>query len=317
MKRLRLIVSPAEEGSPVSQLLSARGGLSPTEIEQALQAGGVSVNRQRVFHGELVLQHQDELVVFLEERGRRALGPPPLGSDGVLLLRPDWVAVNKPAGIPSQGTPVDMQAGIDAALSALLKARGERNTSISLVHRLDLQTSGVMVLGRTREATRHLSREVREGRFEKRYLALVQGHPTWETQEVDAPLGPSRNRRAARAVRPGGESACTTFWCLKRYGEGETALSLLEVQPHTGRTHQIRVHAAHLRHPLAGDRLYGGAAFLTREDGERIDFPAFFLHASQLGFRDLQGRLRELKAPPPLAFSALLDTLASWTAEGK
>lgn len=309
MRRVRLIVAPSEDGVSLHGLLTGRGDLSSKEFERALRAGGVTVNRRRASRSGHVLRHRDEVVAHLEEKGRGAAGPPPLDPSRLLLVDADVVVVDKPPGIPAQATAVDAFAGLDAAVSALLRSQGERNDFVGVVHRLDLETSGVTVFGRTTAAVRHLAGELREGRFAKRYLAIVTGHPDWETHVVDAPLGPSPTRAGSRAVRTGGDPSRTRFRCLERLGSTVSPFALLEAFPETGRTHQIRVHAAHDGFPLAGDRRYDGPAFLTTPQGERVTFPRVALHATSLRFPHPDGRERVVEAPLPADLSAVAARL--------
>lgn len=309
VRRVRLIVAPSEHGQLLRALLTDRGGLSGNDFDRALRAGGITVNRRRASQADLVLQQRDEVVAYLEEKGRRAGEPPVLDAARILLLDDRIVCVDKPPGIPAQGTAVDAFAGLDSAVSALFKTMKERNTFAGIVHRLDLETSGVTVFGRTPEAVRFLSAQVRSGRFDKRYLAIVSGHPSWDETVVDAPLGPSPVRRGLRAVRPGKDPSLTRFRCLERFGEGPTAFSWIEARPETGRTHQIRVHAAHVGLPLAGDRRYGGPAFITRQDGVRISFPRVALHASSLSFPHPNGKRVRAEAPWPADLDEVVTRL--------
>lgn len=312
MRRVRVIVAPSEGGTSLQRLLTGRGDLTIQDFEQALRAGGVTVNRRRASRSDLVLRHRDEVVAHLEARGRRAAGPPSLDPSRVLLVDDDVVVVDKPPGIPAQATAVDAFAGLDAAVSALLRSQGERNDFVGVVHRLDLETSGITVFGRTTPAVRHLASSLREGRFAKRYVAIVSGHPGWDSTVVDAPLGPSPSRAGSRAVRAGGDPSRTRFRLLERLGNGldcASRFAVIEAFPETGRTHQIRVHAAHEGFPLVGDRRYGGPAFHTLPSGERLTFPRVALHAISLNFPHPNGREMVISAPLPADLSGVIERL--------
>jgi 23S rRNA pseudouridine1911/1915/1917 synthase len=169
-----------------------------------------------------------------------------------------------------------------------------------IVHRLDAGTSGLLVVAKTDEAHRSLSRMFRLHEVERRYVALVRGDAPHEGFTVDAPLG----RRAARIVvdRVGGRASETSFVVLERF-EGTT---LVAATPRTGRTHQIRVHLAAVGLPVVGDRAYGGGGDAARRLG--LDRP--FLHAARLSFRHpVSGDRIEIEEPLPDDLATALDRL--------
>lgn len=151
---------------------------------------------------------------------------------------------------------------------------------LELAHRLDRGTSGVMLLAKKRSALRVLHELLREGRVDKRYFALVQGRWLEDAATIDAPLITRRVGGEARVkVDPAGKEAQSSFRLVERYGKTAT---LLEVSIATGRTHQIRVHAAHAGHPVAGDDRYGDKDF--NEYLKSFGLQRIFLHAHSLTF---------------------------------
>jgi 23S rRNA pseudouridine1911/1915/1917 synthase len=313
-KRLRLVVHPAEAGRSVRALLETRGGLSPETVDAALARGGVSVNRHRVASPDHPLAARDVLEAHLVERGRAPEGPPALDRDRILHLDADLVVVDKPPFVAAQGTLSDAAAGLDQAVSRLLASLGERHRTVGLVHRLDLETSGVTVFGRHPAAVRALSLQFRDGRVEKRYRALAQGLPGFDAATCDQPLGGDPNRPGLQCVSPRGRPASTAFRTLRRF-DGPGA-ALLEARPATGRTHQIRVHALSLGHPLLGDRRYGGPALLTTPAGRRLLAPRVALHALSISFSHPTGRACTFEAPWPADLHAIEQALASEPAPG-
>jgi 23S rRNA pseudouridine1911/1915/1917 synthase len=186
--------------------------------------------------------------------------------DEVLLV------VDKPAGLVVH--PASSHRGETLVDQLAELAGGGPSERPGIVHRLDKDTSGLMVVARTEEAHRELSRQIKAREVKREYLALVEGALDSRTGTIDAPLGRDRRRRTRRAVRGAGErEARTHFEVIEQLSEDTYAHVRLE----TGRTHQIRVHFAAIGHPVAGDAEYGGRA---RHGLERQ-----FLHAARLSFR--------------------------------
>ncbi len=192
----------------------------------------------------------------------------------ILHLDRHVVAIDKPAGLLSEssrhGSP-----SVETLLPQLLAQRGEA-TRLWLVHRLDAATSGVLVLARTPRAAAQLSQAFRTGDVHKQYLALCQGNLA-AGQRIDAPLGRLAGTR--QGVRTDGKAALTTVAVV---AQGEQA-SLLRLRPHTGRTHQLRVHLQHIGHPLLGDALYGGRRYVAPQGARPAQsIPRCMLHARRL-----------------------------------
>lgn len=313
MKRVRLVVSPGEAKVTLEALLTGRGGLDRATFQQALEAGGVSVNRRRVQRADTPLALRDEVFASLVEHGREAKGAAPLSPERVLYEDAHVIAVNKPAGVPAQGTRSDAFAGLDEAVRALLSSRGKAG-HVGLVHRLDIDTSGVTLFGRSAKATSALAACFREGTVGKTYRLLVQGTPLWDTLEVDAPLTAQDGRPGVYEVRPSGKPSHTRFQVIERFAGDGIDAALVEAVPTTGRTHQIRVHASHIGFPLLGDRRYDGPAFITRASGQRLELPRTALHALSVSVDHPAGGQFKVEAPLPDDLSQLASTLRKWTA---
>ncbi len=212
--------------------------------------------------------------------------------------------LNKPPGLvvhPARGhwtgTLVHGLLGHDEASFSSMAAGGVRP---GIVHRLDRDTSGVMVVARNERARLALSRAFAERRVEKTYLALVIGEFGSVTGRIEAPIGRHPWDRLKMAVTPSGGKRAVSCWrVLASNGE----VSLVEVRIETGRTHQIRVHFAHIYHPVLGDPVYGG----QRRDLS-IACDRQMLHAWKLLFpHPVTGVMREYRAPPPEDFQQALD----------
>jgi 23S rRNA pseudouridine1911/1915/1917 synthase len=273
-------VDSSEESLRLDQLVSARTGLSRRKAREVLQLGGVQVDRKRVRVAGKTLGSGTEVLVAHDD----ALGAPPDLAIPV-LFEDEWLlVVDKPAGMASQGT----QASDRHDLSALLQ-RQRPDQSLALQHRLDQGTSGILVLAKHPAA--HLGGQFQARTIAKTYLARVS-RPL-EAVTVDLPIG--RVRRS-QPVRYGCEGdleeprpACTGF---RPAGPGETEGFVpgcwVVAEPRTGRTHQIRVHLAHLGCPVLGDTFYHG------EPSDQL-----WLHAWKLVLEHpVTGARLELTAPP-------------------
>jgi len=179
-----------------------------------------------------------------------------------------------------------------------------------IVHRLDKDTTGVMVVARTEKAYRALSRAFSRRRVDKRYLAICYGTPEPPEGRIDAPIGRHPQRRKEMAVRPGARRAVTGYRVLA----SAAGLSVLELELETGRTHQIRVHLKWAGHPLVGDPVYGEARWKGLPAGIRgplRSFPRPALHAWRLAFEHpADGRRVVFEAPVPEDLVALWEDLS-------
>ncbi len=250
--------------------------------------------------------------------GRRAPAPRPLRAvDRPIQLTPEEtalvralviyedaqvLALNKPAGLSSQGGRAQVHT-LDELLWAFAKPGKARPR---LVHRLDRDTSGVILTARNKPAAGFLGKAVMGRDVRKTYLAIVApGAPDPAFGEIDRPLrremaGREAYMRICEATHPDAEAARTRYRTLK----AGPAAALVELEPETGRMHQLRVHLASLGRPIAGDVRYGGALVVAG-----IPVPRLMLHAAALDFPHPDGGRRRIAAPPPADFQALAAAL--------
>jgi len=211
------------------------------------------------------------------------------------------LVVNKPAGVAVHGG-----SGVSfGVIEALRAARPQED--LELVHRLDRDTSGLLLVSRKPAALRTLHALMREGQVEKRYLALVKGKWELGAKRIDVPLRTDIRVGGERTVKAhaSGKSAVSHFKPVQFFGK---RASLVEVALETGRTHQIRVHAAHAGYPLAGDEKYGDAEF--NEQMKLAGLTRMFLHAHQLSFVWPESGVEfSASAPLPADLAAVIDAL--------
>jgi 23S rRNA pseudouridine1911/1915/1917 synthase len=266
-----------EVGARVDVVFARRAGATRARVQQALRAGAITVDGRPVAPSHRLAA------------GERVRGEPAPAPD--LSPRPERMAlavrysdervlvISKPAGLvthPARGHAGGTLVNALLALGEPLAARASARPG--LVHRLDKDTSGLLLVAKDDDALSFLQTSLRARRVERRYLALVRGRPGVPSGSVDAPLGRDPGRPTLRAVVPGGKPA-VTHYRVRAAGEG---LALLDVRLDTGRTHQIRIHLAHIGHPVLGDRPYGGAT----EAASALGLRRPFLHACVLSWPD-------------------------------
>ncbi len=280
-------------------------GLPTGRLYRILRRGEVRVNGGRV-KAEYKLVAGDE--VRIPPVRLDADGPAPPGrlaaalAGRVLYEDKRLLVIDKPTGMAVHGG-----SGVSHGVIELLRHERPELADLSLVHRLDRETSGCLVLAKRRSALRALHAKFRDGAVEKNYLALVVGDWQLGEQLVDAPLLVTHRRGGERhvIVSEEGKPARTRFRLSRRYG----SVSLMQCSPLTGRTHQIRVHALTAGFPLAGDERYGDAAANRRL--RKLGLGRLFLHAQSIAFPDESGN--ELHFTSPLAddLDAFLKRLPS------
>jgi len=217
----------------------------------------------------------------------------------------DLIVVNKPAGVAVHGG-----SGVSFGVIEALRAVHPELQELELVHRLDRETSGCLLVAKRRAVLRDLHAQLRERRMQKRYLTLVAGKWPFGAKTIDLPLKTNLKQGGERVVRvhSDGQQAVTTFKPLEQFGKIAT---LLDVDLGTGRTHQIRVHAAHAGYPVAGDEKYGD----RDKDAKLKEYglTRMFLHAASLAFRRGEEPFT-VTAPLPPELQAVVDELRRVTA---
>jgi 23S rRNA pseudouridine1911/1915/1917 synthase len=222
----------------------------------------------------------------------------------ILYEDDDILVINKPSGMvvhPAAGHPRDTL--VNAVLHHAPSISIQGSTRPGIVHRLDKDTSGVMVVAKSDRAQTSLVEQWQSRGVEKRYVALVAGVVEEEEATVDAPIGRDSINRQKMTTTRTGRDAVTHLTVAERFAES----TLLDVVIETGRTHQIRVHLAFIGHPVVGDGIYGNK--VTDRIADELGLRRQFLHAAALGFRMPDGTMRTFEAPLPDDLQAALGTL--------
>ncbi|SHF54278.1 ribosomal large subunit pseudouridine synthase C [Modicisalibacter ilicicola DSM 19980] len=297
-------ITDAQAGQRIDNFLRTRlKGAPKALIYRILRKGEVRVNKKRVkvdyrlVPGDLVRipplrLAPEEAVREVSDNLRNLL------AGSVLVEGPDWLVINKPSGLAVHGG-----SGVKIGLIEALRQVREDLDFLELVHRLDRDTSGCLLLAKSRAALLTLNEALKQRRMDKQYLALVQGRWPARRDFVSARLDRFEAGNGERRVRvdPQGKVSRTRFAVRETFANA----TLVEAEPITGRTHQIRVHAAHAGHPLLGDDKYGSRECQRLATGLGLD--RLFLHAASLAFPEpTSGRPVRIKAPPGDALEAVL-----------
>lgn len=306
---ISLSVPPSLHGAPADHVALACSGLSAGQVQAIIAHGGLWVDGQRERDGTVKLNAGSTLKLRTPPGGHYHEATVAAGDllheDGLLL------ALNKHPGDYVVPTPWDTHGDVATMLQHFLVARDGQAPPLHLAHRLDRDTSGVLLLSKNPQANAPLHRAFAQGLARKRYLALCIGVPA--DQSFGAHTGLGRGPGGGFYVYPleaVGSRAATghppilaaeTAFSLVAAFDG---VALVEARPRTGRTHQIRLHLASLGHPILGDARYGGPMLLGDQP-----IPHHMLHAQHLALPHPAGGTLELEAPLPPAFAALLHRL--------
>lgn len=295
--RIHRFITPEDvAGLRLDRWLTAQmPGTSRARIQALIAAGKVRVDGATAGDTARKLHGAEEITVEVPPPTAAAPAPQPIPLD-IRYEDEAVIVIDKPAGLvvhPALGNP-------DRTLvNALIAHCGASLSGIGgvmrpgVVHRLDKDTSGLMVVAKTDAAHACLSAQFKARTIVRRYLALVRGCPRPERGLIEGNIGRSAaNRKKMAVVRSGGRPAATEYEVLRRFPDkGEAVASLVACRLHTGRTHQIRVHMAHIGHPVIGDPIYGrGLSGLKRSVPGEVRkaleaVPRQALHAGKLGFR--------------------------------
>ena len=286
-------------------LLRICKGVPKSHIYRVLRSGEVRVNKGRIDQTYRLVEG-DIIRIPPIRIAEKAIQSVPGAEFKILLEDSHMLVIDKPAGVAVHGG-----SGISYGVIEQLRAARPDAKFLELVHRLDRDTSGILLLAKKRSALTNLHEQIRDGQLDKRYLVLVHGDWKNPRQHIKLPLFKYNAADGERRVRvqSDGLASHTVFTLLKRYGP----FALLEAELKTGRTHQIRVHLSHSGFAIVGDDKYGDFALnraLQKAEGERIAFKRMFLHAHQITFTHPDtGKPVTLNAPLPPECERFLKSL--------
>jgi 23S rRNA pseudouridine1911/1915/1917 synthase len=293
------------DGLRIDVAIARLFGLSRTSAAGLLETGDVLLDGRAPIKSDRVAAGSWLEVSLPDPESGPEPAAEPVPGLAVVYDDDDLVVVDKPVGVAAHPSPgwngLTVTGGLIAAGYRLATSGAAERQGV--VHRLDVGTTGLMVVAKSERAYSALKQAFRERTVDKRYTALVQGHPDPSRGTIDAPIDRHPTHDYKWAVVAGGRPSITHYETLEAF----RAASLLEIRLETGRTHQIRVHMAAVRHPCVGDLTYGADPTLA----ERLGLERQWLHASALGFpHPADGRSVSFSSPPPADLSRALDLLA-------
>lgn len=285
---------PAEAaGERLDVVLAQITRQTRSQLQKQLKAGRIVLNGKEV-SAKFVVQGGETVSMEAAPTAEA----PEVPDLQVLYEDNDVIAVDKPAGLVVHLPESGRSMPTVAAYAASVGVEDDDEERPGIVHRLDRDTSGVLLIAKHPDSKRYLQEQFRNRQIHKTYLALVRGRLQSDEATIRLPIDRSRKQPTKRAVVPGGQEAITHYRVIEQL----SGASLVEVELETGRTHQIRVHLAHLGHPVIGDELYGAA---DKRLGRQ------YLHATELSFTNMDGKKVTVKSPLPPDLSNYLQELRS------
>ena len=295
-KKLKLELEKTER---LDKVLTVELGLSRTTIQSWLKAGLISVNGE-VVKSNYKAQSGDEVTILRKEEEVITIQPENIPLD-IVFEDDSLIVVNKPSGMVVHTSKGHYSGTLVNALlyhsNSLSDSTSEEIYRPGLVHRIDKDTSGLLVIAKNNDVHQKLAEQIAENKMNREYIAIVDGHFAHETGVVDAPLSRHQTNRLKRVVEKGGKNAITHFEVLDSFSN----YSLVSCRLETGRTHQIRAHMEFIKHPIVNDPLYHPKGKNATEFGQ-------FLHARTLSFtHPLTGETLNFQVEPPKEFAEFIQ----------
>lgn len=280
--------------------------LSRSQIQRFIKEGSVTINGERVKPSHKV-QYGEKVIIEIPPPHPLEVLPEDIPLD-IYYEDESIIVVNKPPGMVVHPAAGNWKGTLVNALLFHCKNLSSLGGKIrpGVVHRLDKDTSGLLVFAKNDNAHRILSKQIRDRVVKRRYLAIVLGDLRGEGK-IETPIGRAITDRKKMSVKTKkGREAITSYRALRRFGQA----TLIEVTLGTGRTHQIRVHLSYIKHPVLGDRVYGGGPLKTQDSILKTLVKRQMLHAERLGFsHPVTERYLEFSCPVPEDMEKVLNTL--------
>jgi len=299
MREYALKVPDGQEGMRLDLLLSVFSkkenlGLSRTSIQELISKGRISVNDSSAIKPHYKVKKTDKIKIRPEDKIKTGIQPEDIPLE-VLYEDKDLAIINKPVGLVVHPAPGNSEHTLVNALLFRFKELSDINPQRpGIVHRLDKDTSGILVIAKNNSSHLKLSTQFADHSIKRKYAAIVKGRMEFDENVIEAPIARHVLKRENMAVDFSDKSkyAKTYYRTLKRFGDH----SLLSLEPFTGRTHQLRVHLAFIDHPILGDKKYGN----------KNEFSRLALHAQSLGFiHPTTGKSVEFNSSLPQEFLSL------------
>lgn len=310
----RLLISEEEQGERLDKLLATEleeFSLSRERLQTLIKEGLVQVNAKSATKPAFRLKEGDSVVVTIPEATLIALAPESIALD-VIFEDEALLVVNKPSGMLTHPTGRERTGTL---VNALLAHCGSSLSGINgqirpgIVHRLDRDTSGLLMVAKTDAAHFHLSAQLKDKTARRDYRAIAQGFFAQDSGTVDAPIGRNPKNRDKMAIMEDGRNAVTHWQVQERLDD---KFALLQLSLETGRTHQIRVHMSYIGHPLFGDPLYGSGV----EKVVKLKTQGQMLQAFRLSFEHPNGKRLTFEIPQDPDISRIWQLLADKVAAG-
>ncbi len=306
---MKKIIVPAHEAGERldAWLVQQFSETSRTAFQKLVKSGAILVNGKMPKAHDIVKENDVIEIAKAASKASLKAAKPEIPSVRVVDETDEFLVIDKPSGLlvhpaPSQKTSTLVDFLV--AHAPAIKKVGDAKERPGIVHRLDREASGLMVVAKTKKTFEHLKKQFQAHEIKKEYLALVYGKPSKDFDLIETPIGrkKGKGRMSARAAaQEGDKDARTHYDVLERYPQA----TLMKVRTETGRMHQVRVHMKSIGHPLVGDDLYSQ----SKHETTSLRNLRLFLHAATLGFTDLKGEWREYHSELPPELDSVLKTL--------